>query len=247
MRVNKKWALGVVGAAALMFSAASQAQAGIDLGFVGDVEGGSFRMDFTASSTSSDTANNQVFDEIRGVILGPVAFTVTAGTFVVNPPARFEADGAQSGNGSGDHPGIAGFNYDEDNDGAPTGANGWAQTAFTPNDVGPGATFLADEVRAASANEVGVGDSLAFSFWFEKNLTDGTHFFIEFYNNGVFVTGYEIKRKDGSLTNPLARGFESVNFTTPFVPLPASVWSGMALMGGLGLMLARRRRNAIIA
>lgn len=237
--ISKKWAMGVAGAAALLLSAATQAQAGIDLTFNGDEEGNSFRMDFSASPTSGDTAVSSAFNNIKAGWLTGVSFTVTAGTFNITNSGRFEDNG--SGNTLAAHDAIVGFAYDAGNDGSPTGANGWAQSSFTPGPV------FGTEVRGASVNTVNAGDRLDFGLWFENDLTDGTHFFVEFYNGNVFVTGYEIKRKDGSTTSGTARGFESVNYTSPFVPLPGSVWSGLALMGGLGFMLARRRRNSIIA
>lgn len=174
------------------------------------------------------------FDRFRVIIGNGITYEVSGTTYTISTPSRLE-----DLSGSASHYAIQDFV----GSGGGT-STGWAQTFI---DATPYGTFA-----TASGNlNTGSGATLQFKIFFEGDQSDGTHYDLQFFNGGwsanEFVIGYEIKDiYDDQAYPSRPDGYERTAYRT-LVPLPGSVWSGMALMGGLGLVLARRRRKSIVA
>lgn len=230
--MKSTWKKVTLGCAALVCASATQAFAGIDLELVGEKEGGSFALSFVAKGNDASTPVSSSFNKIKAFLGGPVTFTVTAGTFQITNAGNFEDDPGYP------HDGMDGFVH------SATGtANGWATTVFTP---GPTTASYMEATGTTVGATAGPLQSLAFDVWWDHELTDGAHVFLEFWNSDTFVTGWEVKRKNGSTVSATAIGSEFVNYTTP-IPLPPAVWSGLGVLGGMGFLLARKRRNRTLA
>lgn len=215
-------------AGALVCAAASEAFAGQEL-VSRQEEPYSWSHTYIAT-VGSDSLS--AFDRIE-LTMGPaVNYTISGQNYNIAAPSKFEDI---SGFPTFSHKAIQDF----------TGL-------FGGTSVGWGQTFidsvpLGNNVIATGNQNSGAGSALLFKIYFEKLEKDGTHYFMNFFNGANFVVGYEIK----DITDPVLypnrpNGYEQTNYLT-LVPLPGSAWSGLALMGGLGFMLARRRRNALIA
>lgn len=173
------------------------------------------------------------FDRFRVTILGPVSYTISGTTYNILTPTKLEDINPT-------HYAIQDFT----GSGGGTAA-GWAQTSITPP--------IASSTYADAAGTVNstVGGTLQYKIYFEGVQGTGTHYSMEFFNGGYsasnFVIGYEVKDIFNATLYPSRPdGYERTAYLT-LVPLPGSAWSGLALMGGLGLVLARRRRNSVIA
>ena len=192
------------------------------------------------STTYAATVGNSgltAFDRFRVTIQGPVSYTISGTTYNILTPTKLEDINPT-------HFAIQDFTAS----GGGTSA-GWAQTFI----AAPIASSL--EGRAAGTANSTVGGTLQFKIFFEGLQTTGTHYNLDFFNGGAagvfsasnFVIGYEVKDIFNATLYPSRPdGYERTAYLT-LVPLPGSAWSGLALMGGLGLVLARRRRNSVIA
>ena len=114
----------------------------------------------------------------------------------------------------------------------------------------PGPTFASPEAGWGTYTLVGDDDLSAsgtsftatnanlfdFSLMFDNDITDGATFDIVFFNDTNGVKAYHVSYyEDGGLDR-----FGIVEYA---VPLPPAVWSGLAMMAGFGVFLAKRRRD----
>jgi len=167
------------------------------------------------------------FDTIKAFIDGPVTYTINSQTYTISTPSLFEDISS-----SGGHKAIQGFTIMN-----PSATSTWAQTGINST---PGGTTLTAAGNSFSTS----GEILNFNLFFTGAQTDGTHFFLEFWNGASFVTGYEIK--DVIVTGTAhPDGFEQTNYSqSVLVPLPSSAWiGGIGMLGMIGATLFRRSRS----
>ena len=206
--------------AAVGFVAAASGNAFADLQFVGAQNiPDSFTMTFVVNGGSISTPP---FDKIVLTLQNNTTYTVTGQTFILSNRQPFEDIGA--------HDVFTSF----------VGGSGWAQTLPVGT---PGAVSAA----TATGSTITSPSTLIFTVNFGDGsgggqMSDGTHFLMDFYLGNTFRTGYEVKFKLGSTSDSSLQGTEIVNYNA--IPLPPAVWSGLAMMAGLGVFLAKRRSNS---
>lgn len=216
----------VLAIAAAIGLSASSAFAGVERLDQDDVPD-SWYINFSAQLGSSGLTSS--FDNIKAFVAGPTTYTINSQTYTVSDPSLFEDISA-----SGGHKAIEGFSIIN-----PDATSTWAQTSISSTPYG-------SQVTAAGNAFTTSGQVLNFNLYFEGAQTDGSHFFLEFYNGTTFVAGYEIK---DLLVPGTAHpdGYEQTNYTlapASVVPLPSSAWmGGLVLIGGLGGLMYRRRRS----
>jgi len=220
-------ALGVV-----LALSATEAFAGLTLAGTGT--SASWTMQWTVNNAGGIGNVGAPFTKIVATVQGAVTYTVTAGTFTINNPSSFEDLGS-----AGVHRAWSGFSN-----------SSWAQTIPS----GSGASNVT--TTTSTGNQVlGSGglSSLTFTLNFTglENMnsnsdgTNGAHYFLDFFNaSNTLVSRYEIKDVIDS------SGVQGTEITqviggsqqTIAVPLPASVWAGLTMLGGMGVFFVKRRR-----
>lgn len=203
---------------------ASQAFADLVREDQGDVPDSWF-INFSAQLGSSGL--NSSFDNIRAYIGSAVTYTINSQTYTISAPTLFEDISS-----SGGHKAIQDFSIIN-----PGATSTWGQSSINST---PGATQLTASGNSFSSTS----QILNFNLYFQGAQTDGTHFFLEFWNGNTFVTGYEIK---DIVVNGSAHpdGYERTTYSQALsVPLPSSAWlGGVAMLCGMGGLFIRSRRN----
>lgn len=220
---NRSWAAAFALGALLCLSA-GEAFAGLQRVSQDDAPESWF-INFSAQLQGSGL--NSPFNNMRVMIGAPVTYTINSQTYTISNPSLLEDI-----SGSGGHKAIQDFSIIN-----PPASSTWAQTAINAT---PGGT----NALAAGNSFSTSGQILNFNIYFQGAQTDGTHFFLEFYNGTTFVTGYEIKDLL-AVGTAHPDGFEQTNYSTSqLVPLPsAALMGGLALLAGMGAFAARRRRS----
>jgi LPXTG-motif cell wall-anchored protein len=227
----RKFTLWAASAAALLLSAsASEAFAGISV--VGYSTGNSWGTTWTVNGAGIGNVQSP-FTRIVATNAGAINYTIQAtGNFSISNPSLFEDLGT-----SGAH--LAWGNF----------SNGtWGQS--TPAPSAAAANLSATE---ASGNSINPNVTpLTFTLFFTGDRhqnwpgasTYGAHYFLDFYNGATFITRYEVKdilRDDGG-----GNYTQGTEITQLVVPLPTAAWAGLALLGGMGAFLVKRRRDRSI-
>jgi LPXTG-motif cell wall-anchored protein len=229
----RKFTLWAASAAALLLSvSASEAFAGLSV--VGYSSGNSWGTTWTVNGAGIGNVQAP-FNRIVATNAGAISYTIQAtGNFNISNPSLFEDLGT-----GGAHLAWGGFSG---------GAGAWAQTNPVPS------------AAAANLNSTEAGGGvtnpntqpLTFTLFFtgirgedaDASTTNGAHYYLDFYNGSTFITRYEIKdilRSDagGGTT-------QGTEITQLAVPLPTAAWAGLALLGGMGVFLVKRRRDRSI-
>jgi hypothetical protein len=105
----------------------------------------------------------------------------------------------------------------------------WAQNgnAFNASSDSKGNSgFLQVNAKDSTSADI---TQIQFKLHFTADASDGASFKVDLY-------------RDGSLV-----GTEFITYRGTVIPLPPAAWSGLALLGGLGFMMARKRRSQILA
>jgi LPXTG-motif cell wall-anchored protein len=217
---------------AVLGLSATQAFAGLSL--VGTGTSASWTMQWTVNSAGGIGNVSGPFTKIVATTAGAVTYTVTAGTFTVSNPSLFEDLGS-----GGVHRAWSGFSHSSWAQSVPTGsgaANVTTTTAVGNQVLGSGG--LAS--LTFTLNFTGLEDMTS-----NSDGTNGAHYFLDFFNaSGTLVSQYEIK----DIIN--TSGIQGTEITqtvgaptqTSAVPLPTSAWAGLAMLGGMGVFLVKRRR-----
>ena len=231
MRMFKK--LAASAAALLLCFSATEAFAGLSM--TGTGTSGSWFMDFTVNQAGGIGNVTGGFTKmVATVVPGAVNYTVSSNTGIITNPSLFEDNKAGGGGHDVWNDATSGTNN--------FAASGWAQTIPVA-----GATGNVLTSTATGALVLGGGlSSLSFrlNFTGNENLvanadgTNGAHFFIDFFNAGnQLVSRYEIKNVINSAS------IQVTEITQVPVPLPSAAWAGIAMLGGMGVFFAKRRRS----
>jgi hypothetical protein len=226
MKFNFRAAALAVGA--LLCFSASQAFAGLSLVSSGPTTA-SWQQTWTVNQSGGIGNVQGPFDKIVATTAGNVTFTVSAGTFTIANQSLFEDLSSTAG-----HKAWTNFSSTS---GSPT----WAQSSI-------GSPATAASTTTATGNKVlGSGNlpNLTFTLnftGFEQAVTGGTdtygaHYFLDFFNGTSLVSRYEVK----DIIN--ASGVQGTEITQVPVPVPASLWAGLATFVGMGAFAFGRRRN----
>jgi len=227
-----KKALALSATAAVAVLALSAGSAFADLSFVGGQNiPNSFQLDFTAVVNAGQTAT-AAFDRFTVTVLGNVSYTVSSGSYVITSPQLLEEFAPT-------HNQIGLFDHFENGNVLSHGTDGWVQTAIPANGTNTSASAQGNPVPGVINS--GNSNRLSFSVFFAGTISQGTHFQIVFFNGTAPITGYEVKYQVGNQAGvTTAEGYEQTNFA---VPLPSAAWMGLAMFGGLGAFMAKRRRD----
>jgi LPXTG-motif cell wall-anchored protein len=238
--MRKNTVRGLVATLSLVAASATGAFADLNLQITGGQQvPNSFDITLAAIVVNGNLATGP-FNQIRAYQLGVTTLTNVNGTFNIGS-VRFEDFSEFPVVPPDDtHRAIQSFVWVDGSNGIM--GNTWAQTVPVPPALGT--TTLTNEIRAAgNLIPMGpgvVGGILGFSIFFEGDISNGTHFQIEFWNNNSFVGAYDVRyilRNGQTLADS---AFSPV--ATP-IPLPPAVWSGLAMMAGFGVFLTKRRRD----
>jgi len=234
--MRKNTLRGLVASTALLAASATGAFADISL----EISGGqqvphSFMINLAAIVTGGNLATGP-FNNIRVFQQGPAILNDINGSFNI-ASVRFE-DFTDVMVPANTHRMIQNFTWVTDVGMGPVILpNTWTQTSPLVPPVS-GAAF-ATNIRA-DGNTVTDPGILSFKLFFEGDISNGTHFQIEFWNNNTFAAAYDVKYilRNGQT---LADSEFAPTFTP--IPLPPAVWSGLAMMAGFGAFLTKRRRD----
>ena len=96
----------------------------------------------------------------------------------------------------------------------------------------------------ASGGTFAASSSTPFDFGlkFGNTISDGTTFDIVFRNGTQFVRGFHVSYyKEGGIT-----GVDRLALVEFVIPTPSAAWAGLAMLGGMGAFLVKRRRNRVV-
>lgn len=230
MKFNFRAATLAVGA--LLCLTASQAFAGLTLVSTGP-SSASWVNTWTVNQTGGIGNVTGPFNKIVATNAGAVTFTVTAGTFTISNPSLFEDNTP----GLGTHQAWTSFSSTSGSVGT------WAQSSIS-------SPATAAQTTTATGNKTVLGGgtnlaNLTFTLnltGFEQIVTSGTdtygaHYYLDFFNNTTLVSRYEVKDVIS------VGGIQGTEITQIPVPVPASLWAGLAMFVGMGAFAFTRRRN----
>jgi LPXTG-motif cell wall-anchored protein len=125
------------------------------------------------------------------------------------------------------------------------GGTAFAPTAGTPLSFALNFTGSPDATGFHDPNG-GATSTFPYDWDFGDPLNGGTHFFIEFYHGSSFKIGYEVYAfRYVDTAGQTEDYFHAATYHAPVVPLPAAVWSGLAMLGLGGVFVVRRRRTRL--
>ena len=236
--MRKNTLRGLVATLSLLAASATGAFADLSLQITGGQQvPHSFDITLAAIVTNGNLATGP-FNNIKLFQLAPTTLTDVNGTFNIGTTPFESFNDVIPPDDS--HLSIQGFQWVDGSNGVM--ANTWAQTF--PAAPAPAVTSTSGEVRAAgNLIPLGpgvVGGVLGFSVFFAGDISNGTHFQIEFWNNNVFVGAYDVRYL---LRNGQTLADSAFAPTATPIPLPPAVWSGLAMMAGFGAFLTKRRRD----